>query len=66
MLDWLVMFNSPWLNFCIGGFFLVAGTMRGRHRPPGSISSGVNRYAFAVVGLLLICNGVYLLWKFGA
>lgn len=59
------MFDSPWLNFCMGGFFLVAGTMRGRRRPAGSISAGASRYVFAAVGLLLFCNGLYLLKKYG-
>jgi hypothetical protein len=65
-LDFLVMFDSPWLNFCMGGFFLVAGAKRGKRRPPGSISSGAGSVVFAIVGLLLVANGLYLLYKFGS
>jgi hypothetical protein len=64
-LDFLVMFDSPWLNFCIGGFFLVAGAKRGKRRPAGSISSGAASSVFAIIGLLLVLNGLYLLYKFG-
>ena len=60
------MFDSPWLNFCMGGFFLVAGAKRGKRRPAGSISSGAGSVVFAIVGLLLIANGLYLLYKFGS
>lgn len=59
------MFDSPLLNFCIGGFFLVAGAKRGRRRPPGSISAGAGGTVFAIVGLLLVANGLYLWHKFG-
>lgn len=59
------MFDSPLLNFCIGGFFLVAGTKRGKRRPAGSLSAGAATTVFALIGLLLVLNGVYLSYRFG-
>jgi hypothetical protein len=64
-LDFLTMFDSPVLNFCIGGFFLIAGASRGKRRPAGSLSAGAATTVFAVVGLLLITNGLYMWHKFG-
>jgi hypothetical protein len=55
MLD---MFESPMLSFVLGGLFLVAGFMRGRRRPDGSLSAGAGRYVMAAVALLLIGNGI--------
>ena len=59
------MFDSPLLSFCIGGFFLVAGVKRGARRPAGSLSAGAARGVFAMVGGLMIVNGLYLLYRFG-
>jgi len=64
-LDFLRMFDSPYLSFCLGGFFLVAGAKRGKRRPAGSLSSGAATYVFAIVGGLMLVNGMYLLYKFG-
>jgi len=49
----------------MGGFFLVAGAKRGKRRPAGSLSSGAGGVVFAVVGMLLILNALYLVHKFG-
>ena len=64
-LDFLTMFDSPVLNFCIGGFFLVAGASRGKRRPAGSLSAGAGSIVFAVLGALLVVNGLYLWHKYG-
>ncbi len=60
MLD---MFDSPWISIFFGCFFLVLGYFRGRRRPPGSLSAGTGRIMFGIVGLLMLCNGFYQLWR---
>ena len=49
----------------MGGFFLIAGAKRGKRRPAGSLSAGTGSFVFAVVGMLLILNALYLVHKFG-
>lgn len=61
--DLLSMFDSPWLSLVLGGLFLWAGWLRSRRVAPTSIMAGGGKYVFGIVGVLLLCNGFYQMWR---
>jgi hypothetical protein len=59
----LDQFDDPLVSFFLGVLFIWAGWFRGRRRPAGSWTAGQGRYVFTGVGVLLLCNGIYLMWR---
>jgi hypothetical protein len=51
------------ISFFLGVFFIWAGWFRARRRPPTSITAGGGRYVFLTVGILLLLNGLRLLYR---
>jgi hypothetical protein len=59
----LALFELPRISFLLGFFFLWAGWFRSRRLPPTSLTAAGGKYVFALVGVLLLCNGAYLMWQ---
>jgi len=61
--DFLSTFDSPSISFLLGIFFLWAGWFRAQRRPPSTISAAGGKYVFGAVGVLLLCNSFFLMWR---
>lgn len=63
MSDLIAFFEAPSVSLVLGFLFIWAAWLRSQRTAPDSIMASGGKYIFGIVGLLLLCNGAYQLWR---